>query len=214
MQDNAEYHRYFDDVQGYYAGLGKKEETEPIGRKLRAIRETQSLTLDQFSKMTGIEPEKLKKIEDQVILPDLGTVVKLSKALKVGTGLLLDQESGYSYSIVRKEDRKRIARHAAGTKERPNYLYQSLVNGIVERHMESFFVTLTTREGNDELSSHDGEEFIVVMEGSISVRLGDKEETLNEGDSIYYLSKVPHLVKNRSAADEAVILAVIYTGQA
>ncbi|MBN1533262.1 MAG: cupin domain-containing protein [Spirochaetes bacterium] len=212
MQESQRYNEYFAEVQGFYSSQEKKEEVEPIAQKLKTLREMQHLSQEQFSRVSGIPSDKLKMIEEGEILPDLGTVVKLSRALKVGTGFLLDQESGYSYSIVRKEDRKKIARHAAGYRDRPNYLYQSLVSGIVEKHMESFLVTLTTEEGSGELSSHEGEEFIVVMEGAIRVQLGNKEEVLNEGDTIYYLSNIPHIVKNESKTDNAVILAVLYTG--
>jgi quercetin dioxygenase-like cupin family protein len=78
--------------------------------------------------------------------------------------------------------------------------------------MGTFLVTLTPDTGNAELSSHDGEEFLVVMEGAIRVVLGNKEETLKEGDSIYYLATIPHNVINASVKDKAVIMAVIYTG--
>jgi quercetin dioxygenase-like cupin family protein len=212
MQESQQYNDYFAEVQGFYSSQERKEEIEPIACKLKTLREMQHLSLDHFSKISGIPSDKLKLIEAGDILPDLGTVVKLSRALKVGTGFLLDQEAGYSYSIVRKEDRKKIARHAAGYRERPNYHYQSLVSGIVEKHMESFLVTLSTDEGSGELSSHEGEEFIVVMEGTIRVQLGKKEEVLNEGDTIYYLSTIPHNVKNGSKSESAVILAVLYTG--
>lgn len=173
----------------------------------------QKMSLDQFSGISGIDKKKLQDIEDQKILPDLGTIVKLSKALRIGTSFLLGQESGYSYSVVRKEERRDIKRFSTGTSERPNYHYQSLASGIKDKHMETFLVTLAPGSGSDELSSHDGEEFIVIVTGSIRVVLGNKEETLSEGDSIYYLSTIPHNVVNVSKTDNAVILAVLYTGR-
>ena len=213
MHESSEYREYFEDVQGYYSDQEKKEEIVPIGKRLRELREMQKLSLEQFSKLSGIPVEKLGEIESQKTLPDLGTVVKLSKALRIGTGFLLDETSGYSYSVVRKKDRRNIARFATGSAERPNYSYQSLASGIKEKHMEAFLVTLSPDTGSQELSRHDGEEFIVVMEGSIRVVLGDKEEVLTEGDSIYYLSSIPHNVVNMSKSDNAVIMAMIYAGR-
>jgi quercetin dioxygenase-like cupin family protein/DNA-binding transcriptional regulator YiaG len=213
MHESKEYKEYFEDVQGYYQDQEKKEKITPIGKRLKEIREMQKLSLEQFSRISGIDQTKLKEIESQKILPDLGTIVKLSKALSIGTGFLLGQESGYSYSVVRKKDRQKIKRFSTGSSERPNYQYQSLASGIKDKHMETFLVTLTPDAGSDELSSHDGEEFIVVMEGSIKVVLGNKEETLSEGDSIYYLATVPHNVINASKKGNAVIMAVLYTGR-
>ena len=213
MHESREYKDYFEDVQGFYQDQEKKEKIVPIGKRLKEIREMQKLSLEQFSRISGIDQGKLKDIEGQKVLPDLGTIVKLSKALRIGTSFLLGQESGYSYSVVRKKDRKNIKRYSTGTSERPNYQYQSLASGIKDKHMETFLVTLTPHTGNEELSSHDGEEFIVVMEGSIKVVLGNKEETLGEGDSIYYLATVPHNVINASRKENAVIMAVLYTGR-
>ncbi len=213
MHESKEYRDYFEEVQGYYSDQEKKEEIAPIGKRLKELREMQRMSPEQFAKISGIDPDKLSDIESQKILPDLGTVVKLSKALRIGTSFLLGQESGYSYSVVKKNDRRNITRYSTGSSERPNYTYQSLASGIKDKHMEAFLVTLAPDGDGEELSRHDGEEFIVVMEGSIKVILGNKEEVLTEGDSIYYLSPIPHNVINMSKSDNAVILATIYTGR-
>jgi transcriptional regulator with XRE-family HTH domain len=212
MSESKEYKDYFDDVQGYYQDEEKKEKITPIGKRLKELREMQNMSLEQFSKISGIDKDKVKDIEDYKILPDLGMIVKLSKALRIGTSFLLGEKSGYSYSVMRKQDRHNIQRFSTGSNDRPNYQYQSLASGIKDRHMETFLVTLTPDTGNAELSSHDGEEFLVVTEGAIRVVLGNKEEMLNEGDSIYYLATIPHYVINASVKDKAVIMAVIYTG--
>lgn len=213
MHESNEYKEYFEDIQGYYQDQEKKEEIVPIGRRLKEIREMQKLSLEQFARISGITLDKLRDIESQVILPDLGTIVKLSKALRIGTSLLLDQKSGYSYSVYRKKDRANIKRYSTGASERPNYHYQLLSSGIRDKHMETFLVTLNPNAGGDELSSHDGEEFIMVMEGRVKVVLGNKEELLEEGDSIYYLASVPHVLVNPMEKDDAVVMAVLYTGR-
>ncbi len=210
--DNQESREYFDDVQGYYQGEEKNEDVTPIGKRLAEIRKMQNMSLEQFAKVSGVLQKKLKDIEEQKVLPDLGTIVKLSKALRIGTSFLMGQESGYSYSLVRKTERQMINRFSTGSAERPNYQYQSLARGIQDKHMETFLVTLSPDAGSSELSSHDGEEFLVVMEGSIKVVLGNKEEILSEGDSIYYHATIPHNVINAAGKGNAVIMAVIYTG--
>ncbi|HIC85221.1 MAG TPA: cupin domain-containing protein, partial [Desulfobacterales bacterium] len=73
-----------------------------------------------------------------------------------------------------------------------------------------FLVTLVPSDTEEERSSHDGQEFIYVLEGTMEVRLGDEVYLLSPGDSIYYDSTVPHLVKCHGA-DKTKILAVLYT---
>lgn len=213
LSESKEYKEFFDEVQGYYQEEEKKEVVTPIGKRLKELRKMQDISLEKFSKISGIDKDKLKNIEDHRILPDLGTIVKLSKALRIGTSFLLGEKTGFSYSVMRKQDRRNIKRFSSGNTDRPNYQYQSLASGIKDRHMETFLVTLTPDTGNAELSSHDGEEFLVVMEGTIKVVMGNKEEVLKEGDSIYYLANIPHNVINASVKNKATIMAVIYTGR-
>jgi quercetin dioxygenase-like cupin family protein len=76
--------------------------------------------------------------------------------------------------------------------------------------MEPFLVTMTpTKFG--EMSNHDGQEFIFVLEGEISVRVEEEVELLRAGDSVYYDSSRPHLVKCHGK-EPAKILAMIYAG--
>ena len=77
--------------------------------------------------------------------------------------------------------------------------------------MEPFIIDFKVdKEDNHELSSHEGEEFIYILEGAIEVIYGQNTYLLETGDSIYYDSIVPHHVHS-SNDKEAKILAVIYT---
>jgi len=211
LDESQQYKDYFEAIEGYYAHE-EKDDVLSVGDRLKKIRESQNLSLLQFSKLSGIGVNHLTDIENHEACPDLGTLVKISRALRVSSGVLIDDETGYSYSVIRKDDRQKIKRHYSGAKDRPNYIYQSISAGIQERHMEAFIVTLTVDQGSGEMSCHDGEEFIMVMKGVVRVKLGKKEELLKEGDSIYYLSSIPHNVVNNSKNEESVILAVLYTG--
>ena len=55
----------------------------------------------------------------------------------------------------------------------------------------------------------DKSEFIYVLDGVVALKIGDERFTLEPGDSVYYLSTIPHLVA--AAKDQATILAVLYS---
>ena len=75
--------------------------------------------------------------------------------------------------------------------------------------MEPFMITLAPAGTEEERSTHDGQEFIYVLEGGVEVRLGGEVHILEPGDAIYYDSTAPHLVKCRGD-EPARILAVLY----
>ena len=208
---SEDYQNFLDDLNGYYQEQEKGEEKKFIGERLKSIRELQGISIEKLAKIAGVREDLLNDIEKLKVYPDLGTIIKLSRALRIGTGLLLDEASGYSYSVVRKGDRKAIHRTPSGTKDHPSYLYQTLSTGVKARHMEAFIVTLTGKGEEAEPSCHEGEEFFMVMEGEVRVKLGNKEELISEGDSIYYHSTIPHMLQSVGKTD-AVILAVVYTG--
>jgi transcriptional regulator with XRE-family HTH domain len=207
---STDYQNYLDDLKGYYGGQEQHEERRPVGERVRSLREMQGMDAGKLADSAGIDRNYLLDIESLKVFPDLGTIIRLSKALKISTGFMLDSETGYSYSIVRRDARKRIDRSVSGKKDKPDYEYVALSTGVTSRHMESFIVTLI---GNDyaEPSAHDGEEFLYVLDGAMAIKLGQKEETLAAGDSIFYLSTVPHALKSLGDTP-AVILAVVYTG--
>ena len=78
--------------------------------------------------------------------------------------------------------------------------------------MEPFIVTLEPVAIKEKrLSTHEGEEFIYVLEGDVEVHLEDHTDTLEPGDSIYFKSSIPHHIMC-PGEEPARILAVIFTG--
>jgi len=79
--------------------------------------------------------------------------------------------------------------------------------------MEPFLVTLEPATiKSTKTSTHEGEEFIFVLEGEMEVTLGNHTDILHPGDSIYYDSTIPHRVQCRKDK-ETKILAVLFTAK-
>ncbi len=113
------------------------------------------------------------------------------------------------YTVVRKEDIREVKSATLVSIRNPEYNYRQLAGSREKKHMRSFVVTLKGSGENSQFAAHKGEEFILVQKGAIKVYLGDNEETLREGDSIYYISNIPHRIENLDS-DHSIILAVLY----
>ncbi len=179
-----------------------------IGDRIKRIREEKGLSYEEISNLTGFDVDLLAMMEKGESQPPIGVLVKLSKALDAAFSRLLSGFGNKLYSVTRKDERKLVSR-SASPKGKQLYTYQSLAPEVQGRHMESLIVTLEENP-DQELSVHDGEEFIFVLEGGVVVKIGDDRFVLEPGDSIYYLSTTPHLLSAKK--DRAVILAVIYEG--
>jgi len=199
---------YFEDLTGDITDTGQKP-VEEIGERVSKLRATKGLSLSQLAKLTGFEEGFLADIEANKVQPQLGTVIKLSKALDSAFGQLVSGRGDKLYSITRKDERKVISRSTSKAGQRQVYTYKDLAPEVKGRHMEALMVQLEENpEG--ELSVHEGEEFIHVMEGVVSLNIADDHYELTPGDTAYYPSTTPHLIAAKEG--QATILAVIYEG--
>src|SRR6056297_2574578 len=181
---------------------------EAVGDRIRELREAKGLGYDELANVTGFDVESLEKIEKNDIQPQLGTLVRLSKALDSAFSRLVSGVGDKLYSITRKDER-RIASRSTSVKGRNLYTYRSLAPEVKGRHMEALMVTLEENP-DEETSVHEGEEFIYVLEGTVVVKIDKDRHELDPGDSIYYLSTTPHMIAAKNGS--AHILAVLYEG--
>ena len=79
---------FFEDLTGDIP-LEPPKSVDDVGDRILRIREEKDLSLDEISKMTGFDVEFLSKIENKELQPQLGTVIKLSKALDSAFGRLV-----------------------------------------------------------------------------------------------------------------------------
>ncbi|MDR1506159.1 MAG: cupin domain-containing protein [Treponema sp.] len=192
------------------------------GERIAELCKTYSISRETLAERSGLDPELIRRIEEEEHIPDLAPLLKISRALGVRLGTLLDDHEELGPVITRKGQASDTARfitgnpadgsRAAGSGSRDaagkGHYFHALAADKGSRHMEPFIVDMEHDEDQPK-SSHEGEEFIYILEGTIKVEYGKDSYTVNTGDSIYYDSIVPHRVFSSGGA--ARILAVIYT---
>jgi quercetin dioxygenase-like cupin family protein len=191
---------------------GEEEIPDEMGKRLKKARERRGLSIFEVYLRTDLDVDLLSQIEEGKVIPPLGTIIKLAKALHVKMGYFISGEEGKAYTIVRQGDREVTSRYGSEREKHYGYEYESLAPHKTDRQMEPFLITLEPSETDEERSTHDGQEFIFVLHGEMEVRLGEEIHILEPGDSIYYESTVPHLVKCHGK-ESTKILAVLYEGR-
>ncbi|HEX9910354.1 MAG TPA: cupin domain-containing protein, partial [Desulfatiglandales bacterium] len=203
-----------DEEKAFMESIGQEAPLEDlevnVGERVKRAREKRGLGLLDISRRTGIDVTLLSEIEGGQSAPPLGTIIKLAKALEMKMGYFISGDELRPFTIVRRGDRKVVSRYDSKRDKHYGYGYESLAPYKKDRHMEPFLVTLEPAVTEEERSTHDGQEFIFVLTGSMEVRLGDEIHVLEPGDAIYYDSTVPHLVKCHGQ-ETTRILAVLYT---
>ncbi len=184
-----------------------------VGSKIKGIRESKNLTVEEIAESSGLSVEQIESIENDQNLPSLGPLIKIARALGVRLGTFMDDNDSLGPVVCRAENRERnssISFSNGATDARKHMDYHPLAQQKAGRHMEPFIIDINPTESLDyKLSAHEGEEFIYVMEGEVEVEYGKEKYLLKEGDSIYYDSIVKHHLHG-APGKSAKILALIY----
>ena len=184
-----------------------------IGSKIKSIRETKNLSLEEIAESSGLSTEQIMSIESDENLPSLGPLIKIARALGVRLGTFLDDSDALGPVVCRAADRERdssISFSNGATDARKHMEYHPLAQQKAGRHMEPFVIDINPEDSPEfQLSAHEGEEFIYVMNGEVEIVYGKDTYTLKEGDSIFYDSIVKHHVHG-APGKSAKILAVVY----
>jgi transcriptional regulator with XRE-family HTH domain len=184
--------------------------TEKVAQRIRFFMEKKDVSITDLAKRTGLEPGFIESIQLENTYPSLGPLLKIARALGVRLGTFLDDQVSQDPLIVRKTDRKEDLGMHRSKEPSVSVKFHSLGRGKSDRHMEPFYIEMLPESATGHpLSSHEGEEFIVVISGQVEVIYGQDRYVLGEGDSIYYNSIVPHDVCCMGS-QKASIYAVLY----
>lgn len=187
-------------------------QTKNIGEKIRNFREMRMITLEDLAINSNMDPAQLRKIEKDSVIPSLGPLIRIARALGVRIGTFLDDIGQVGPVLVKAgQEQSSISFASSDPATRQHLNFYSLAADKSGRHMEPFIVEIEPELASDyKLSSHEGEEFIFVLEGEVEINYGKDLYHLSKGDSIYYDSIVSHNV-HAGSDKPAKVLAIVYT---
>ena len=181
-----------------------------IGKKIRDLRKKAGFVLQDFSNRTGLSKPLLSQIEKEVVSPPIATLLKISKALHVNISFFFQDGNPDEKVVVVKRDESKVVDSRYFGREESGYYYEALAFKKSKKHMEPFLVEFK-RKRLDHLSyfSHEGEEFLHVLQGTLEFRTEDCSYVLDPGDSLYFESSVPHAYRALGRTN-AKALTVVY----
>lgn len=182
-----------------------------IGEKIRKLRKEERLTLQDLSDLSGLSKPLLSQIENAQVIPPIATLLKISKGLKVGIHFFFEEEEDRRKFVLLRSSSGPASRRRSGNDSPQAYLYHSLAPGLRKKSMEPFLVEFEPGTWDDSLLySHDGEEFIYLLQGELEFHYGGEIMFLHPGDSIYYDSSEAHGYVSRGD-EKAKAVAVLYS---
>ena len=172
----------------------KKEELGSVGQRIKKVRLEKKIGFAQIANQTGFTTNYLKEIESGQIIPPVGTLLRIAKALEIDSGFFL-------------KDMNRVKQF---TKRTDNYAYTTLTPGAENKHLKAFKIGIEPHQEHLGVGyCHEGEEFVYVLKGKIEITVGEHVNTLGVDDTLHFNSGIKHKLCNISQED-AELLVVIY----
>jgi len=158
-----------------------------IGEKIRHYRKQKKLTIEALATQCSLSSSLISQVERGLSTPSLDSLWKVTQVLGVSLIALFDEGSGERVVVLPRDEQKILML------PKSNVTYRLL--SPVNNNNKIEFLSIVLNPGtwtNGTLLAHHGEECGVVIQGEMTVVVGDKEYLLREGDSIYLDSTIPH----------------------
>lgn len=171
-----------------------------LGDTIRQTRLKKRLRLKELAEKTGLTTGFLSQVERNRTDPSIASLRKISDALEVPIFSLLTDRMQPS-RVVRKEERKILSLPAS-------HVQYELLSPDVDRNIEMFIGRIASGGASSDWRLPQGEECILVLEGTMEIDVAGELYVLQAGDSIYCSGDVPHKIKNNER-EELVFISSI-----
>ena len=182
-----------------------------IALRIREMREIMGLTEAEMAEKTQVSPETYAAYETGAVDLPFTFIHKCALAFGIEITDLLEGYSAHlsSYTVTRK------GRGVTTARERGiqiQHLAPMFRGKMAEPYWVKYDYLPELQHRPIHMTTHSGQEFDLIVSGTLKVQVGDHVELLNEGDSIFYDSSTPHGMIAVDGQD-CVFLAVVLPGE-
>ena len=180
-----------------------------LGRRVRAARLSRRLTLEEVVSRADFTVSWLSKLENGQLTPSLEGLVKLADVLECGVDHLVEGLSTPPQHVVVRAGHGRVEASRNGKQAAST---EHLADQWRGRAMQPTIMHLPTGERKPALRSHDGQQFLFVLDGDVRFDYGDEVILLAAGDSVYFDGTIPHGASAQGKS-KARVLTVAHESQ-
>lgn len=167
-----------------------------IGHKLKQLRMQKDLTLEELASRCELTKGFLSQLERDLSSPSIATLNDILEALGSSLSEFFSEENN-SKTVFGKND--------FFEDEREDYTITWIVPNTQKNEMEPIMVTIPAGGESFEMGPHSGEEFGMVIEGSVILEIAGKKQVVKKGETFYLHGKEFHKLKNENKTKARVL---------
>lgn len=159
-----------------------------IGKKIKKLRTSKKLTLKELSEQTDLSIGFLSQLERGLTTVAIDSLGKIAKQLGVDLTYFFEAPKKSKKILLRSYEKEIFQ------VENNRFIKYNLSNNLEDKNFLPRLIEILPSDSNENLVSyqHEGEEFVYVLEGILTLILGEDEKELYPGDSAHYDSSVKH----------------------
>lgn len=175
-----------------------------IGEKLKNLRNTRTMSLDDVAALTGVSKPMLGQIERGQSIPTVTTLWKIATGLKTPLSFFLEEPQA-EYTVVNPDQASVILGDGGKMRAYPLFTYDPV------RSVETFYIEFDPGCRHSSDKHNDGvEEHIFVLRGTLRLVLGDKTVDVGERQAVRFRADMPHAYQNLFGSECAVYNTIFY----
>ena len=172
-----------------------------VGRRIKNLRHARNMSIEDLSKKTSVSSVTISNIEKGIYSPKLCTILEIASALDTTITFLVEDVDEPRIFKIEKDKQKLVSADGVTMHDFSPVMMDKRVSVYL---MEMEQGVTTTRH-----DSFDGNEFVNVLSGCISVEIEDKKINLDEGESLYFHGSYHHVL--RAEKKSRIIFISIFT---
>ena len=158
-----------------------------IGSKIKELRLKNQLTQEELADRCELSKGYISQLENDLTSPSIATLIDILQSLGSTLSEFFSEENDENI-VFPEEDQFE--------KENENHTIRWLVPTAQKNAMEPILITIQKGGASEPDLPHEGEEFGLVLEGSVTVTVGKKKVRANKGDTFYFRSSQTHRIEN------------------
>lgn len=158
-----------------------------IGTRIRNLRMVQRRTIQDIADACELSKSMVSKIETNAVVPSVATLVRIAKALGTNVSVLMEENNAQTSVVITAQ---KVSENI--TKTDRGYHIFPFAAEFKEKKMQPFLFVANKGEVKEHHLTHEGEEFIHILEGELKLQVGNVEYTLKQGDSVYFNAMEQH----------------------
>ncbi|HNS32331.1 MAG TPA: XRE family transcriptional regulator [bacterium] len=175
-----------------------------VGVNIKRLRQDKGITLREIARRLDVSASFISQVETGKASPSLSTLKNIADVLSTTVGNLIGEGQGVSDNpVVRASERKHMQKVGEGIR------FYLLTSQDANKQMEPLLFKLDEKATSGDASyRHFGQEFVLVLKGTVEISLNDISYVLKKGDSIYFNSSIPHSFRNTGRGEAEAIWVV------